>query len=259
MAKPALLQTLDRALRVLAVFDWEHPEWGVTELAHHLQMPKSVVQKTLATFAHHGFVYQEPVRRRYRLGPRLLSLAQVAQPELARVAHRYMANLAEATKETVKLTVVDGNQTVIAHAVESPQSLRMTGRVGERNDFHRGASNKVLAAYMKWEAVLDALQAHLPADHPVLLEPDRLRRELEAIASQGYAESHGEVEEGVTAVSVPVRGPLGEVEASLSIVGPSVRVTEGGCRRWLELLQQARALLERELGLKEEAFVRKGG
>src|SRR5690606_21233510 len=79
MAKTALLQTLDRALTLLAAFDREHPEWGVTELAHHLGLPKSVVQKTLATFARHGFVHQEPRRRRYRLGLRLLSLARLAQ------------------------------------------------------------------------------------------------------------------------------------------------------------------------------------
>ncbi|MFS8534546.1 MAG: helix-turn-helix domain-containing protein, partial [Limnochordales bacterium] len=107
MAKTALLQTLDRALTLLAAFDREHPEWGVTELAHHLGLPKSVVQKTLATFARHGFVHQEPRRRRYRLGLRLLSLARLAQPELARIADPHMVRLAAATKETVKLTIVD--------------------------------------------------------------------------------------------------------------------------------------------------------
>ncbi|OUM98925.1 MAG: hypothetical protein BAA04_07410 [Firmicutes bacterium ZCTH02-B6] len=251
MANTALLQTLDRALVLLSAFDREHPEWGVTELAHHLGMPKSVVQKTLATFARHGFVYKEPVRRRYRLGPRLLSLARLAQPELARIADPHMVRLAAATTETVKLTVVDGNQTVIAHAVESPHSLRMTGRVGERNDFHLGASNKVLAAYLPWETVWAALSARLPAGHPLLQDAARFRRELEAIARQGYSVSHSEVEQGVTSVSVPVRGPCGEVQASLSVIGPSLRVTGDRWRQWLELLLLAKAAVEHELGWKD--------
>lgn len=251
MAKPALLQTLDRALTLLAAFDREHPEWGVTELAHHLGLPKSVVQKTLATFARHGFVHQEPGRRRYRLGTRLLSLARLAQPELARIADPHMVRLAAATKETVKLTVVDGNQAVIAHAVESPHSLRMTGRVGERHDFHLGASNKVLAAYLPWETVWAALSARLPAGHPLLQDAARFRSELKAIARQGYAVSHSEVEQGVTSVSVPLCGPGGEVQASLSIVGPSLGVAGDGWRRWLDLLRSTKAAVERELGWED--------
>ncbi len=263
MAKPAPLHTLDRALALLNAFDRQHPEWGVTELAHYLQMPKSVVQKTLATFARHGFVHQEPRRRRYRLGPRLLSLARLAQPELARIADPHMVELAAATGETVKLTIVDGHKTVIAHAVESTHSLRMTGRVGERHDLHRGASNKVLAAFLPWETVLAALAAALPAGDPLLADASGLRRDLEAIAGQGYAVSHGEVEQGVTSVSVPVRGPSGEVEASLSVIGPSLRVAGDGWMKWLELLQAARAAVERELGWSGDAIgagsARKGG
>jgi len=247
MAKPALLHTLDRALTLLTAFDREHPEWGVTELARHLQMPKSVVQKTLATFARHGFVRQEPRRRRYRLGPRLLSLARVAQPELASIAHPHMVQLAEATQETVKLTVVDGHHTVIAHVVEGPRSLRMTGRVGERNDLHRGASNKVLAAFLPWETVQAALADQLSSDGALL------RRELETIALRGYAVSHGEVEPGVTSLSVPIRGPSDEVEASLSVLGPSLRVTDDQWPRWLELLRAAAVSVERQLGCNSTA------
>ena len=256
--QPAPLQTLDRALTLLAAFDREHPEWGVTELAHHLQIPKSVVQKTLATFARHGFVRREPQRRRYRLGPRLLSLARAAQPELALIAHPHMVRLAEATRETVKLTVVDGIATVIAHAVEGPHSLRMTGRVGERNELHRGASNKVLAAFLPWETVHAALAAQLPAAHPWRVDSAPLRRELAAIARQGYAVSHGEVERGVTSVSMPVRGPSGEVEASLSVVGPTLRASGDGWMCWLGHLRAAVAAVERELGWHGDP-VRPGG
>src|SRR5690606_10075614 len=160
----------------------------------------------------------------------------------------HMVQLAEATQETVKLTVVDGHHTVIAHVVEGPtrpvirrergpsviahgaegpRSLRTTGRGGERTDLHRGAPNTVLAA------VQAALADQLSSDGALL------RRELETIALRGYAVSHGEVEPGVTSLSVPIRGPSDEVEASLSVLGPSLRVTDDQWPRWLELLRAA--------------------
>lgn len=249
MKRPHILKTLDRSLWMLTFFDAEHPEWGVSELARHLELPKSLVQKTLATFAQHGFLRQEPLTRRYRLGPRVLSLARVAQPALARAAHPHMVQLAEATEETVKLTLIDGGQTVIVAAVESLHSLRMTGRVGERRELHAGASNKVLAAYMPWEDVVRALEAHLPADDPVFARLDALQEELAAIAAQGWAKSTGENEEGVTAVSVPVHDMSGDVAASLSVVGPSVRMTPERQERFLTLLRRTAREISGEFGV----------
>lgn len=249
MERPHVLKTLDRSLWMLTFFDSEHPEWGVSELARHLELPKSLVQKTLSTFAQHGFLRRDPLTRRYRLGPRILSLARMAQPELARAAHPHMVQLAEATEETVKLTLVDGGETVIVAAVESPHSLRMTGRVGERRTLHAGASNKVLAAYMPWPDVVRALEAQLPPDDPVFGRLESLREELAAIAAQGWAVSTGENEEGVTAVSVPVRDVFGDVAASLSVVGPSVRMTPERQAKFLTLLRRTAGCIAGEFGV----------
>lgn len=248
-----LLKTLDRSLWMLTFFDSEHPDWGVTELARHLDLPKSLVQKTLATFAHHGFLHQEPLSRRYRLGPRILSLARGAQPELARAAHPHMVQLAEATEETVKLTLVDGGQTVIVAAVESVQSLRMTGRVGERNHLHAGASNKILAAFMPWSNVVRSLQVHLPEDDPIFQRLEALREELTSIAARGYCISSGENEEGVTAVSVPVHGMFGEVEASLSVVGPSVRMSAHRQKAFLGMLRRTARQISEQFGFRHRS------
>lgn len=253
MKHPHLLKTLDRSLWILTYFDSEHPDWGVTELARHLDLPKSLIQKTLATFAHRGFLQQDPLTRRYRLGPRILSLARLAQPELVRIAYPHMLQLAEDTEETVKLTQVDGGQTVIVAAVESFQSLRMTGRVGERNHLHAGASNKILAAYLPWADVIRALQDHLPKGDPTFQRLQELRAELTDIAARGYAISSGENEQGVTAVSVPVRGVFGDVEASLSVVGPSVRMTPDRQLTFLGMLRSTAGKISAELGFQERS------
>ncbi|REJ35475.1 MAG: hypothetical protein DIU83_01185 [Bacillota bacterium] len=249
MTRPHLLKTLDRSLWMLTFFESERPEWGVSELARRLDLPKSLVQKTLATFAQHGFLSQDPLTRRYRLGLRILSLARMAQPALARAAYPHMVQLAELTEETVKLTQVDGGQTVIVAAVESPHSLRMTGRVGERRTLHAGASNKILAAHMAWPEVVQALRAHLPPDDPVFGRLDQLRRELADIAARGWAVSTGENEEGVTAVSVPVRDVFGYVTASLSVVGPTVRMTAQRRQMCLRLLRRTARKISEQFGV----------
>lgn len=258
MTDPNVLKTLDRALHILTLFDGSKPSWGVTELARHLDLPKSVVQKTLATFARRGFMYQEDVSRRYRLGPRMWTLARFAEPELARMAVPFMERLARATMETVKLTVVDGTETVIIAAVESPQSLRMTGRVGERNPLHRGATNKILAAHMPFHRLEESVRRFCRR-HGNDESVDRTMAELEPVLDdircRGWAASVGELEEGVKAVAVPVVGFGGDVVASLSVVGPAARMKDSQNGRVLSLLRETSADVSRALGHGPDAEV----
>jgi len=246
-----ILKTVDRSLHILTLFESEQPSWGVSELARRLDLPKSVVQKTLATFARRGFLYQEDISRRYRLGPRILSLARAAEPELARIAKPLMLKLAEATEETVKLTVVDGAETVIVAAVESSQSLRMTGRVGERNALHRGASNKLLAAYTPLNEVRTAVRIAFGTEGRQEQSEDFVRElmaELQAIREAGYATSTGELEEGVKAVAVPVIGHQDRIIACLSVVGPAARMAGEKKQPFLAALQHTSELISEALG-----------
>lgn len=254
------LQTLDRALWVLTHFTPGQPEWGVSDLARALGLPKSVVQKTLATFARWGFLHQDPGTRRYRLGTRFLFMAQsvTLHQELVRVATPHLNWLAHETRETAKLSVEEGGESVIVAVVESPLSMRMTGRVGERNPLYAGASNLVLAAHMAWSDVLRALERHAPPDHPYRQEPELLRRALEPIARQGYAISCGQVELDVAAISAPVRAATGEVVASVSVVGPASRFVSERQDVMVRHVMETARKISRELGYDGPESTSKG-
>jgi DNA-binding IclR family transcriptional regulator len=53
----------------------------------------------------------------------------------------------------------------------------------------------------------------------------KLETELEVIRKRGYAIDAGELEEGVHCIAVPVRDHSAEVTASISVSGPSSRLT----------------------------------
>ena len=52
-----------------------------------------------------------------------------------------------------------------------------------------------------------------------------LREWIDEAARDGYAVSHGEREDGLSAVAVPVTGQSGAVVAALSLSGPTLRFT----------------------------------
>jgi DNA-binding IclR family transcriptional regulator len=72
------------------------------------------------------------------------------------------------------------------------------------------------------------------------------------VVSAGYATSFGELEAGLNAVAVPVRGEDGAVLAALSASGPAYRVSEERINEILPDLEQAGAELSRRMGYWSE-------
>src|SRR5262249_31956049 len=54
----------------------------------------------------------------------------------------------------------------------------------------------------------------------------RLQEWIDEAAVQGYAVSHGEREDGLSAVAVPIVGRSGTVVAALSLSGPTMRFAD---------------------------------
>src|SRR6185369_7708105 len=88
------VQSIERAFAVLGALA-DGPV-GVTEVAERVDLPKSTAARMLASLAREGAVEQVPGETRYRLGPRIETLATglgttrslvaIARPHLAQLA-----------------------------------------------------------------------------------------------------------------------------------------------------------------------------
>ena len=249
---PAGTAVIDRGAQLLAlVLEADAPR-GLTDLAADAGLPKSTASRLLGALERHGLVEQQGQRGRFRAGPVMLRFAGrgVAGRNLAELAERPMAALAEATGETINLAV--GGPAGVEHLaqVESRHYLGTTQWVGRRVPFHASANGKVLLAFGA---------AQLPEDHVLepltsrtVVDPAVLAAELESVRNDGFAAAADELELGLTAVAAPVHDESGRVAAALSVSGPTLRLTP---RRVAELrpivIKQARAL-SRELGHRPE-------
>jgi IclR family acetate operon transcriptional repressor len=66
----------------------------------------------------------------------------------------------------------------------------------------------------------------IPCTATTITSLDRLREELEATRQRGYAFDDEEFEEGIRAVSTPIRDFDGNVIAALSMPGPAHRMAQ---------------------------------
>src|SRR5581483_2680309 len=91
----------------------------------------------------------------YKMSDKLFRLQSDASPEedLLRVAPPLMHQLATECRETVNLGILDGGEVVVIATVESPQTVRMASKVGNRRFVHTTAIGKVLLASMPDQSI----------------------------------------------------------------------------------------------------------
>lgn len=238
----ASLRTVNRALDVLLRFDEEHPEWSVAELSQALGLHRSIVYRVLRTFEQRGVVTKSQPGGRYRLGLKLVELANVvlANMDLRQVVHPVMESLVRETGESAFLTVVSEDESVCIHRIESSQRVRVTLTIGGRYPLYAGASDKLLLAYLPPEEIDKVIARGLKQLTPdTITSPDRLREDLAKIRRQGWAFSVGELTPGVAAIAVPLRDSNGNVVAALSIGGLASRFGENRLQTLIEITCQA--------------------
>ncbi|QWC86956.1 hypothetical protein KLP28_11855 [Nocardioidaceae bacterium] len=210
----------------------------------------------MATLAEAGLVDRDPVTLRYRLGGRLFSLAaRTEEAALARRARPWLRRLASTTGETSHLCVLRGGAVVtlaseLGHAAGRTQTwegvstaawLTPSGRVLLSG--HDGPSLEAwFATHGAGEPLPRARRRRIGPEGWLLARkrPHRLEslvRELELVRREGRAVSRGELEDGVVALSVPVRSFTGEVVAALNVSGPASR--DEALRSWGPLLHEA--------------------
>lgn len=144
------MQSLDRALAILTTFSPVQPYLGVGEIAHRTGLTPSTTHRILMSLLKHQLVMKVDLRGRYGLGPRLLSLASVANETLniGELARPFMIRLRDETGETVGLHILEANRRIVIDQVQSRETLRRTyTEVGQPLPLHQGAPGKVLLAF----------------------------------------------------------------------------------------------------------------
>lgn len=229
--KPAAqgVQCIYKALELLCSFTPDHPEWGVTELAAYLGLPKSAAHRILTTCEQYRFV-ERTEERRYRLGARLLELGNVYRFDrrlLAR-AETALQSLAQTVSGIAHLAELEGYEVLELMRAEAQGSVRFTRSPNFRMSAHSTALGKVLLAFSGREFRERFFSRHRRlagyTAHTITSQED-LRKELEAVARQDFAVSDQESVIGCRCFSVPIRNGTGHVVAAVSISGPVERFT----------------------------------
>ena len=221
---------IERASDVLLHFATGPSDFGITDIANELGMPKAAVHRILTSLRSRDLISIDPATRRYSLGPAALrlGLAYLNGMDVCRLASAELPGLSARTNETATLSVRTGKSRVYVDQVTPQREVIMSVSIGVPYPLHAGASSRAFLAFLpeaEIEAYLDRdLSAVTPA---TITDPRKLLRELKKIRSDGYARSAGERQSGAASVAAPIRDHLGRPAAVISVCGPADRFGAG--------------------------------
>lgn len=222
-----MLGTIQKAGEVLELFTPEKPEWGVSEVAKALGIPKSGAHALLSTLAQVGFL-KRGRDGRYRLGWRILTLSHVllSTTSWRQEARKAMEELVARYGETTHLAVLNQGRVVYVEKLEGTRAVRVVNTgVGVELPAHCSGVGKVLLAFRPWEEVERIMaESGMPALTPnTITTLDELQTELQAVRERGYAYDIEEAVPELCCVAAPIRDHTGEVIAAMSLSVPFYR------------------------------------
>ena len=249
--------SLARALAIVELLA-EHPrDWGVTEIADRLKLPKNSVFRILTTLHSAGYLHRDPQRKVYGLTRKLLLLgyAAVDQSNLLEKSREVMRQLCTTTRETVLLGVMTGAQGVVLDQIPSPQAVKVMVEIGHRFPLHTAAPAKAMLAFLP-EPELETIVAQIDFvrfTDQTITDADAFRVELARIRQRGYALDRGEEVDEVGCIAAPVLNHRGEPVASVWVTGPRSRLSDGRCEQLRDLVIDGARTISAGLGFAPAA------
>jgi DNA-binding IclR family transcriptional regulator len=187
------LQVLDRVFDLLDQLAAEPAT--VAELSSRLDLHRSTVFRLLANLSARGYAVKNEGDGTYRLGMRFFYLGTRALRERIPVQQLrpFLETLAAATGHTTQLWMREATVVTCVDQVESPADLRVVGRVGRTFPIHAATVGRAILAHCSPSIVDRALSGRIEKlSARTETDPAKIRRELNHIRSQGYADAAGE-------------------------------------------------------------------
>lgn len=248
-AAPQGAQAALRAIRLLKLFTPERPQMALAEIGREAGLNKTTAHRLLAALRSEDFVDKDPATGRYRLGAGLMALGvqALSNSDLRLRARPLLQRLAKETGETATLEVPIDDSMLILDEVAGAHVVGAAVNIGTRWPLHATSTGKALIAFD--DEALGRLHGRLPAiTRNTIVDRGALQQQLERVRRRGYAESIDELEEGFSGVGTVIRGSLGEVLGSLSVCGPTQRMTSVRRAQLGRTLQEAARRLQPTLG-----------
>jgi IclR family transcriptional regulator, acetate operon repressor len=239
------VRAVTRAIDILKSFDGATEPLSVAAIAQKTGINRPTLYRLLKTLIEADMIAAVGMPQRFRLGHAAARLGQAwsAQLDIGALARPVLDALRDQTGESASLFLLRDERQICVLESRSRHALAMSRGIGEMEDGFRGASGKVILAWLD-----DTHAAALLRKQQGRAATAVQKAELIDIRNNGYAVSHGAVFVGALAIGAPVFDGSGSVIGSVGLYGPEARMKDERLTFVIECVVAAARHISSELG-----------
>ncbi|WP_088624386.1 IclR family transcriptional regulator [Oceanicola sp. 22II-s10i] len=237
------MRTVNRTFSILEAFTADRRSLALHEIAKIVGLTSPTTLRIVKSLVDLGYLVRLS-KNEYCLSPKVLRFSAALKSTLGirEISYDISHDLAEQTKESVAIYMVDQLERVCIYAIDSELRLQAVVREGERAELGQGASGKALLAFQDTKTTAEAIENNR---RKLGVEPRALAAELDEIRARGYAVTNSEVTFGNAAVAAPIFERDGTVRFALSLACPEVRFGKSREQFTEKVLQSSRLISQR--------------
>lgn len=246
-----LVNSLNRGLIILEKM-MDEESIGITEMGKYLNINKSSAYRLLSTLEDRGYVEQNPVTSKYKLGFTFTLFAEKVQDnlEIRKIAKPFLKELIDRTKECAHLCILFQSMALLIDQEKSPEIFSVNTRIGISEPVYCSSVGKALLGFLpedEQERLINDLELK-PYTVKTITNIETLRYELKKILEKGYAIDDEEIYPGVRCIAAPILNHKGKVLASVGISGPISRIRIENMDEYIKVITDVAKRISQKLG-----------
>jgi len=215
-----LNKSVDRALRLLDLFDGNRAALTASELAALLETTRVTLYPTLNTLLARGYLDRDE-QGRFVLGMKVVERGgeKLAHLDIRRVAQERLRDLARSLDANAHLATLHGNEVLYLEREEGRPAVTLREIVGRRVSPHCTALGKALLAFLRpgdRERIARSLD-YIPHTPRTISNAEDYLRDLDAVRERGYALEIEEFHLGSACIAAPIRRLDGRIAGAISV------------------------------------------
>ena len=226
-ADPLFNQSLAKGLMVLRAFDLAHRTLTLGEVARLTDMSKGSAQRAVHTLEILGYIGRDERSRGFRLLPKVVELGfnYLASHPLVRLAHPYLAQLAQASGETASLTEPVDRHMLYLSQIMTTQSIPVLTPIGMRIPMYCTSSGRAYLSCLGTEEARRILETSTRERRTPVTQTsvEDILRGLQQSRRLGYAVNCEELFLGDMGIAAPVVDRFGQAVGAVHLSPPTSR------------------------------------
>lgn len=228
MNETNLVQSVDRALRIIEFLAENPTGAGITEISKSLGLSKGTVHRLISTLKERDFAYQSSNTELYRLSYKILYLYNCISNniDMFKVSRPIIRKFADKVDATVHLATLDEKRSNIVYIdriepMNSQKPFVMSSRVGKKAPCYCTASGKILLSQYSDDEIRDILKGeeYKTYTDKTIKNIDEFLEEIHKVRKQGYALDENEYDHGIICISIPIYNSNGKIDFAMSVTG----------------------------------------